>query len=61
MLVKCKSCDGTGKFYGRTCQACGGDGYVDVPEPPTPCAACNGEGHDDVVYCPVCKGTGYAK
>ena len=68
-LVECVWCSGTGiDGPGESpCQSCGGDGYVNVPDPPTACGRCKGGGKikneitGEVSRCAGCKGTGWAK
>jgi len=68
-LVKCSWCDGKGidDFkLNSPCEVCGGDGYIDVPDPPTKCGRCNGTGKTKDSFsqqtgkCSGCKGTGWA-
>jgi DnaJ-class molecular chaperone len=67
-LVKCAWCEGTGIDGpgGSPCGVCGGDGYIDSAEPPTPCGRCRGAGriYNDVIEeygkCGGCGGSGWA-
>ncbi len=67
-MAKCAWCKGTGSDGpgGSPCDICGGDGHVQVPDPPTPCARCKGAGRmkneltEQVSTCVGCKGTGWS-
>jgi len=67
-MVKCAWCDGTGTDGpgNSPCDICGGDGYLNVPEPPTKCGRCNGTGRienevtEEVSRCSGCGGSGWA-
>lgn len=67
-MAKCAYCSGTGTDGpgGSPCDICGGDGHVQVPDPPTACARCKGTGRmkneitEQESRCAGCKGTGWA-
>ena len=62
-MVKCGRCKGTGKaFSENVCKGCGGDGVVQVPDPPTQCGRCKGTGKAFAEnICVGCGGSGWAK
>jgi hypothetical protein len=67
-MVKCAWCGGSGTDGpgGSPCGVCGGDGHINVPEPPTRCGRCNGTGRvrndvtEEVSSCSGCGGSGWS-
>ncbi len=67
-MAKCATCSGKGIVgtIGKPCLACGGDGYVNVPDPATPCGRCEGTGSvtnevtQETSTCAGCDGSGWA-
>ena len=69
-MAQCAWCSGKGidDFkLSSPCNVCDGDGYVNVPDPPTECGRCSGTGKimDSFTHKPVkcsgCRGSGWAR
>ena len=69
-MVQCAWCGGKGiddVKLKSPCIICDGDGYINVPDPPTKCGRCSGTGKvkdsfsSEAGKCSGCSGTGWAK